>query len=140
MKTVKWRLHCVSSPQAVFELLTIDAGRERFWSERSRASGDGFLLTFPDGTEELCTVREIIAPSRFAFSYFGTEVTIDLADDGASGTDLTLTNSGIAEADYEEVHAGWLSVLLPLKATVDFAVDLRNHDPSRTWRQGYVDQ
>ena len=140
MKTVNWRLHCRSSPEAVFELISSDAGRERFWSETSRASGNGFQLTFPDGTEELCTIRESIAPSRLAFSYFGSEVTIELVSDGAGGTDLTLTNSGIAEADYEEVHAGWLSVLLPLKAAVDFAIDLRNHDPARTWRQGFVDQ
>ena len=140
MKTVKWRLHCSSSPEAVFELLTSDAGRERFWSESSRSSGDGFLLTFPDGSEEFCIIRESNAPSRFAFSYFGSEASIDLVSDGAGGTDLTLTNSGVADGDYEEVHAGWLSVLLPLKGAVDFGVDLRNHEPRRTWRQDYVDQ
>lgn len=35
--------------------------------------------------------------------------------------------------------AGWVSVLLALKAAVDFSVDLRNHDPGRTWDQGYAD-
>jgi hypothetical protein len=32
-----------------------------------------------------------------------------------------------------------VSVLLALKAAADFGVDLRNHDPARTWWQGYCD-
>jgi hypothetical protein len=35
--------------------------------------------------------------------------------------------------------AGWVSVLLALKAAADFRVDLRSHDPQRTWSQGYAD-
>jgi hypothetical protein len=38
-----------------------------------------------------------------------------------------------------EVRAGWVSVLLALKAAADFGVDLRNHDAARTWAQGYCD-
>jgi len=37
------------------------------------------------------------------------------------------------------VLAGWVSVLMALKAAVDHGVDLRNHDPQRTWDQGYAD-
>ena len=80
------------------------------------------------------------APSLFAFTYFHSTVTIELESDGKGGTDLTLTNAEVPQAEYEEVCAGWLNVLLPLKAAADFGVDLRNHDPTRTWRQGYVDQ
>jgi predicted nucleic acid-binding Zn ribbon protein len=32
-----------------------------------------------------------------------------------------------------------VSVLMALKAAVDFSVDLRNHDPDRTWDHGYVE-
>jgi hypothetical protein len=32
-----------------------------------------------------------------------------------------------------------VSLLLMLKAAVDYRVDLRNRDPARTWEQGYVD-
>ena len=62
-----------------------------------------------------------------------------LEDDGAGGTDLTLTDEGVPEADHAEVLAGWVSVLMALKAAVDFGVDLRNHDPARSWDQGYAD-
>jgi hypothetical protein len=41
---------------------------------------------------------------------------------------------------WHEVHAGWLNVLFPLKAYVAHGVDLRNHDPRRTWDEGYADQ
>jgi hypothetical protein len=28
---------------------------------------------------------------------------------------------------------------MALKGVMDYGVDLRNHDPMRTWEQGYVD-
>jgi hypothetical protein len=31
------------------------------------------------------------------------------------------------------------SVLRALKAAADFDVDVRDHDPERTWAQGYAD-
>ena len=40
----------------------------------------------------------------------------------------------------DELLAGWLNVLLPLKAACDFGIDLRNHDPARTWDRSFVDQ
>jgi hypothetical protein len=35
--------------------------------------------------------------------------------------------------------AGWISVLLGLKAAADFRIDLRNHRPGCTWESGFVD-
>jgi hypothetical protein len=46
---------------------------------------------------------------------------------------------GVPEADRVDVTAGWVSVLLALKAAVDFGVDLRNHDPQRSWEHGYAE-
>jgi hypothetical protein len=34
---------------------------------------------------------------------------------------------------------GWIQVMLCLKAAVDHNVDLRNHDPSRTWATGFCE-
>ena len=65
--------------------------------------------------------------------------TFELADDGRGGTDLTLTDAGVSAEDRTEVIAGWISVLLALKAAVDFDIDLRNHDLNRTWDQGFVE-
>ena len=38
-----------------------------------------------------------------------------------------------------ENRAGWVSVLLGLKAWADFGVDLRTHDAARSWAAGFVD-
>ena len=139
-KTILWRLHTASPPERIWELLTTDRGRERFWAEASRSDGDEFTLSFLTGVEETCRVTEAAPPRRFAFTYFGSRVLFELAPDGRGGTDITLTDAEVAEEDYEEVLPGWLNVLLPLKAAADFGVDLRTHDPARTWRERYVDQ
>jgi hypothetical protein len=54
-------------------------------------------------------------------------------------TDLLLVHDGIDTAEWNDVHAGWLNVLFPLKAMLVFGVDLRNHDLARSWDQGYAD-
>ena len=63
----------------------------------------------------------------------------DGPDDGPGGTDLKLTDSGIPPADRTEVIAGWVSVLIALKGAADFDIDLRCHDPARSWEAGYAD-
>jgi hypothetical protein len=62
-----------------------------------------------------------------------------LHPDGSGGTDLTLFEEGAPPAEEKQNHAGWVSVLLLLKAAVDFGIDLRSHDPGRTWDNSFVD-
>ena len=62
-----------------------------------------------------------------------------LQADPSGGTDLEMRCHGVPAEDRVEVIAGWVSVLMAMKAAVDFGVDLRNHDPERTWWQGYAD-
>lgn len=69
----------------------------------------------------------------------GSQATLELADDGAGGIDLALTDSGVSTVDRSEVIAGWVSVLLTLKVTADFSVDLLNHDPRHPLDQGFAD-
>lgn len=79
-------------------------------------------------------------PRRFGIEYLGgTRTTFVLEPDGAGGTDLTLTDEHVAPEHREDVFAGWVSVLLALKAAVEHGIDLRNHDADRTWDQGFVD-
>ncbi len=63
-----------------------------------------------------------------------------LKSDGKGGSDLTLSHDSGSIESWHEEHAGWLNVLFPLKAWVDHGIDLRNHDPERTWDNGYADQ
>jgi len=79
-------------------------------------------------------------PEVFAIEYFRSVVRFELADDGRGGTDLKLTNIGVPTEEWHVVYAGWLNVLFPLKAWLIGGIDLRNHDPQRTWDRGYADQ
>jgi hypothetical protein len=102
--------------------------------------GDQIEFVFSSGQRWQSTVLENNPPDRFALSYFGgSRVTFELESDGAGGTDLTLTEEEVPFGERDDNLAGWVSVLLTLKAAADFGVDLRNHDPARTWGQGYVD-
>ena len=132
---VTWRLHLASAPEAVHELLTTDDGRARFWAEETRAGAATIEFRFPEGTIWSGRVLENDPPRTFALDYFGSETRFTLESDGSGGTDLLLTTTD----ESCEVYAGWVSVLLALKAAADYGVDLRNHDPRRTWRDGYAD-
>lgn len=136
---IRWRIHLKSPPSQVYAMLATDAGRASFWAE-SAVERDGVIaFRFPDGQVWQGRILESRPPQRFAVEYFGSRTAFDLADDGAGGADLMLTDSGVGEVDRAEVIAGWVSVLMALKAAVDFGVDLRSHDPARTWKQGYAD-
>jgi hypothetical protein len=79
-------------------------------------------------------------PVLLTIDYFGGRARFELAPDGRGGTELLLTHDQVAPEEWNEVHAGWLNVLFPLKAWVTHGVDLRNHDGERSWDQGYADQ
>ena len=137
---IVWKLHLQSDRETIYELWATDAGRERFWVEKSRQIGDAINLEFINGVQTIAKILNYEKPSFFSFEYFGSDVSIRLFDDIAGGVDLVLENRNVAREDYEDVLPGWLNVLLPLKAAADFGIDLRNHDPTRTWDQRYVDQ
>ncbi|MGP1351786.1 MAG: SRPBCC family protein [Parasphingopyxis sp.] len=137
---IVWKLHLASPPEEVFALLSTDDGRERFWCEKSRQSGDRIVMYFINGVETETLVRASEPPTCIAFRYFDSDVVFELAPDGRGGTDLTLRNRGVPDDEYEEVLAGWLNVLFPLKGVADFGIDLRSHDPERLWDDGYIDQ
>ena len=135
---IDWRVNFVENPETVWKAWTTDAGRERFWSETSRTGEGGFELGFVNGEALAAEVLEAVPPRRLVFRYFGSStVTLELAPDGRGGCDLRLREEGAPEplANY----AGWVCVLLACKAAVDFGIDLRSHDPGRTWDEGYVD-
>jgi uncharacterized protein YndB with AHSA1/START domain len=137
---IHWRLHLSSPPEEVFKFLSTDDGRARFWAE-SAIEHDGHIdFLFPNGLTWRGKILENSPHHRFRLIYFdGTHVSFKLASDGSGGTDLRLVDSGVPPSDYPIVYAGWASVLMSLKAAVDFGVDLRSHDSARTWDQGYVD-
>ncbi len=137
---IRWRLHLTAAPAAVYQQLATGAGRRRFWAESAEETDGVIHFRFANGMTLAGRILTRDPPHRFAVTYFGdSQVTFDCQDDGQGGTDLMLTETGVPEAWRSENRAGWVSVLLALKAAVDFGVDLRNHDPARSWDRGYVD-
>jgi uncharacterized protein YndB with AHSA1/START domain len=136
---IRWRMHFRSPPEKVFAALATDAGRARYWAEAA-PEVDG-VITFHILNYEPFSGRVLVkrAPSRFKIEYFGTIVDFSLAGDGAGGTDLSLVATEVDESIRMEMVAGWVSVLMAMKAAVDHDVDLRNHDRSRAWGNGYAD-
>jgi len=137
---IRWRIHLASSSATVYRMLSTDAGRARFWAE-SAVESDGWIdWRWPGGYTGRHRILAHEPPSRYRVEYFGGSIaTFELSDDGSGGTDLLLSDEGVPADDRAEVLAGWVSVLLALKAAVDHDVDLRNHDPRRTWSDGYAD-
>lgn len=139
LKSVEWKVHLTSPPEDVYQAISTETGRESFWAESAPAVAEVIHFEFPNGVEMRSAILEARPPETFAVDYFGGTATFDLASDGDGGTDLTLHHEGLSETEYHDTAAGWVSVLLSLKAAVDFGIDVRNHDPQRTWDEGYVD-
>ncbi|WP_406053032.1 hypothetical protein [Kribbella sp. NBC_00889] len=96
------------------------------WSSVSQGR---FVL--PDGRTEDARVEEAVQDRLYRLRYFGSTWTFTLVPDESGGTDLTLS------CDDAQDGSDHVSLLLRLKALVDFGVDLRNHDDGRT--AAYVD-
>jgi hypothetical protein len=79
-------------------------------------------------------------PHTVKVEYYGGGITtFDLNPDGCGGTHLTSTDHGVPAEYRTEVIASWISVLMARKASVDFDVNLRNHNPKHTWEEEYLE-
>jgi uncharacterized protein YndB with AHSA1/START domain len=139
--TLRWRVHLASPPERVYEMLATPRGRSRFWAVSAPdREGGSIEFHFHNGATLSSRVLEAVPPTRFRITYFDDSVvTFELMADGEGGTDVLLTESGVPAETREGNHAGWVGVLLVLKAAADHVIDLRNHDPHRPWDRGYVD-
>lgn len=138
--SIHWRMHIPAPPETVFAALDTDEGRAAFWAESAVETDGSIAFRFINGYSWRGKVLERRAPDLWCVDYFGGPARFELTEDGSGGTELLLTHDGVGHDAWNEVHAGWLNVLFPLKAYVMHGVDLRNHDPVRSWDQGYADQ
>jgi uncharacterized protein YndB with AHSA1/START domain len=137
---IRWRMHIPAPPEQLYAALDTDEGRAAFWAE-SAVERDGAIY-FQFIMDYQCTspILERRPPHLWAINYLGGEARFELTPDGVGGTDLLLTHVGVPLEEWNETHAGWLNVLFPLKVWVTYGIDIRNHDPLRSWEQGYADQ
>lgn len=138
---VRWKLHLASPPEQVYAMFATDRGRAKFWSESSLEKEGIMELYFMNGEQLACSILEKMPPNRFSFHYFAkTTVVVEFRQDEDGGTDLTLSETGFPNQEHRNLHeSGWISVLMNLKAAVDFGMDLRNHNDQRTWDHGYCE-
>lgn len=137
---IRWRLHIPVPAERVFAALDSDEGRAAFWAE-SAVERDGVIeFRFINGVSHHSRVLTRRATGEWSIEYFGGVARFELKSDGRGGTELELTHTGVSADQWHDTHAGWLNVLFPLKAWLVHGVDLRNHDPTRTWDDGYADQ
>ncbi len=137
---IQWKMHFPVEACKVYQALDTDEGRRSFWAE-SAIEANGFIeFQFANGYVHRGKILERIPQKTWSVDYFEGPVTVELSPDGRGGTDLLMTHEGVSEDDWYEVHAGWLNVLFPMKAWLVHGVDLRNHDPTRSWDHGYADQ
>jgi hypothetical protein len=136
--SLRWKVHLDASPESVYERLSSDSGRESFWVESSQDADGQVTLVFPDRSTTILGILSERPPHVLEVDYFNVHTRLTLQRIGRS-TVLEVTASGIPADDLLELAAGWVSVLLNLKAVVNFGNDLRNHDHVRTWLDGFVD-
>jgi uncharacterized protein YndB with AHSA1/START domain len=138
--SIRWRLHLKSPVEKVYQAVSTDNGRASFWAESAVEQENIIHFKFPNKLIWEAQILEAIPNRRYTIEYIGKSVTTFLLEeDDRGGTDLTLIDTEVPLAHRTEVIAGWVSVLMALKAAVDFGVDLRTHDEGRHWDHGYVE-
>ena len=137
--TIRWKLHCNSAPQKVFDALATDEGRASFWAESATETNNFITFTILGYEPYRSRIIKRTPPTQFCVEYFGTTVDFRLKESDNFGTDLTMLATNVNDSIRMEMTAGWISVLMAMKAYVDHGVDLRNHDITRNWSAGFVD-
>jgi hypothetical protein len=124
-----WKVFCKSGPSDVYRALSTPLGRERFWASSAEKADGVIAFVLPDGRTGDSRIEQAEQDRLYRVRHFGETLTFVLTAT-SGGTELTLDSTSDAAAEH-------VSLLLRLKASVDFGVDLRNHDEGRT--AGYVD-
>ncbi len=132
MSSSQWKIHFKSAPSEVYRAISTPLGRSRFWARSAKEKNGVIHFDLPGGRSDDAPIERAVKDNLYVLRYFGRRVTFALSpDESGNGTDLVLTS------EHETGSDEWVSLLLRLKGHVDFGVDLRNHDETRT--EGYVD-
>jgi uncharacterized protein YndB with AHSA1/START domain len=140
LSVIRWSVHLASPREQVWTMIDTAEGRARFWAESAEERDGAIEFRFHAGPRWRSEIVERVPGEKLALRYFeGSLATFTLADADDGGTDVTITETGVPEDERLENFAGWVTVLLTLKAACDFGIDLRNRDPRRGWEAGFVD-
>lgn len=139
MSSKQWKVHFKSAPSEVYRALSTPLGRSRFWADSAKEADGVIHFVLPGDRTDDSRIEQAVKERVYAVHHLGRLLTFTLIpDEETNGTNLTLSyDSPDDPALAATESATWVALLLRLKASVDFGVDLRNHDPSRT--TGYAD-
>lgn len=137
---IRWRVSLHTDSIGAYDYLSTARGRERFWAESAPEREGHVHFRFPNGCELKAEVLDCDPGRLYSLRYLGgNEVRFHLEEIPGRGCIVTVEEQCQSTGQYADDAPGWVSVLLALKAAVDFGVDLRNHNPERTWDGGFVD-
>lgn len=137
---VSWRMRLASPPAQVCELLADEAGRPHVGSSIEIEAGTDLAAILSRGAIVEGAALDREPPYRFTVrDVDGGVTTCDIADDAVGGSELVLTDVGIAGEDRTDVLAAWVAALSAIKATVDFTLDLHARGQLRNWFPGYAE-
>ena len=132
------KVYCKCDAAKLYSILNSNEGRASFWAESAREENGVIHFSFPNGQVCDAPILSKTAGKQISFFYFDTDVTINLYPE-QPGTTVEVVNDNVPDNEYAEIKAGWVSVLMALKASVDHGVDLRNHSAYRNWDTAYID-
>ena len=133
---IRWKIHLAAKPSRVYEALSTEEGRAGYWAESAEQRDGKIHYVFLNGIEDIGQILERIPGQRFCVMYFGWKTTFNLSSDGSTGTDMELIVEGVSETEKMEISVGWVSWLLAMKASVDFAVNQLSTYPEYHVRLG----
>ncbi|OLS22643.1 MAG: hypothetical protein HeimC3_29170 [Candidatus Heimdallarchaeota archaeon LC_3] len=137
---IRWKIHLLSSSEKIYRFLNSNEGRSKFWAENSLEKNNKIYFEFPNGYKWVSDIIERIPYKKFKIKYIDNSITtFELIEDENGGTNIELIDENVKMEWKYDVLPGWVSVLLNLKAAVDYGIDLRNHDKSKTWDEGFCD-
>ncbi len=138
-QSVLWKIHCSSPAHKIYDMINSADGRKRFWAESAEEKNGSIIFVFPNSEVYKGRILDRVPNKIFCLNYFDAPASFKLSPCERGWTDLTLTHENVPEKHYFETKAGWISVLLSLKAAVDFGIDLRNHNKDKSWDNYFVD-
>ena len=135
-----WRVLINATAADVYRAVSTDEGRAGFWVATSRSTASGITLEFFDGTSWTGRMLRATPDRAVELTYLGGgTVVLEILPVSQSQCIVAVTDRPTNPVDWLANYAGWVAVLLNLKATAEFGVDLRNRDGARSFEQGFVD-
>lgn len=137
-----------ATPERVFKAWTSEKEIVKWFVSEAilqPKKGGRFFMKFVTGVSGDETILSIKKNHSFSFSFGpdgeAVEVTVKKTK---KGTDCILHQYGMKETPQAKVNwhmgcrNGWVFFLTNLKAYLEKKIDLRSHDPKKTYLQGYV--